>query len=76
MALSDATLKTNLLNLFNQMKESPMSEEDYADKLAKIIDAQIKTAMITVDAGISVTVTTPAGPGQGATSAPGTGSLS
>ena len=75
MALSDATLKTNLLNLFNQMKDKPMSEADYADNLSKIIDAQIKTATVTVDAGISVSVTAPS-PGQGTTSAPGTGSLS
>ena len=76
MALSDVTLQTKLLNLFSKMKKGPMSEADFADKLSKIIDAQIKTATVTVDAGISVTVTTPVGPGQGATSAPGTGSLS
>jgi hypothetical protein len=72
MALVEATLKDNLVNLFNAMDESPMSNADYAAKLAKIFNDHIKTALVTVDAGI--VVSTPVGPG--ATSAPGTGSLS
>jgi translation initiation factor 2 alpha subunit (eIF-2alpha) len=72
MALVEATLKSNLLNLFNAMNTAPMSEADYAAKLAKIINDHIKTAAVTVKAGIAVS--TPTGPG--ATSAPGTGSLS
>jgi hypothetical protein len=76
MALSDATLKTNLLNLFNQMKNAPMSEADYADALAKIIDAQIKTATVTVAAGIPVATAGSEVAQKGATTGPGTGSLS
>jgi hypothetical protein len=72
MALVEATLKTNLLDLFNAMKDAPMSEADYAGKLAKIINGHIKTATVTVKAGI--VVSTPAGPGS--TTGPGTGSLS
>jgi hypothetical protein len=72
MALVEATLKSNLLNLFNAMNADPMSEDDYAAKLAGIINDHMKTAVVTVKAGI--VVSTPAGPG--ATSAPGTGSLS
>jgi hypothetical protein len=72
MALVEASLKSSLLNLFNAMNADPMSEEDYAAKPAKIINDHIKTATVTVNPGIAVT--TPAGPG--ATSAPGTGSLS
>jgi hypothetical protein len=72
MELVETSLKSNLLNLFNAMNAAPMSEEDYAAKLAAIINDHIKTAVVTVNAGIAVT--TPAGPG--ATSAPGTGSLS
>lgn len=44
--LDDKTLSKNLLNLFKSMKDKPMSDEDYADKLAKIIDDQIKTAEV------------------------------
>jgi hypothetical protein len=60
MALVETTLKTNLLNLFNAMKEEPMSEADYAANLAKIINDHIKTA--------AVTVSTPSGPGTGSLS--------
>jgi hypothetical protein len=72
MALVEASLKSSLLKLFNAMNAAPMSEEDYAAKLAGIINDHIKTATVTVKVGIAVS--TPAGPG--ATSAPGTGSLS
>jgi len=65
MALVEATLKTNLLGLFNTMKKNPMSEEDYAANLAKIITDHIKTA--TVNPGISVTTSS----GTGSTTAPG-----
>jgi hypothetical protein len=60
MALVEATLKTNLSNLFKAMKAAPMSDEDYAAKLAKIINDHIKTAQ--------VTVSTPAGSGTGSLS--------
>jgi hypothetical protein len=72
MALVETSLKSKLLNLFNSMNAAPMSEEDYAANLAKIFNDHIKTAVVTVNAGIAVS--TPAGPG--ATSAPGTGGLS
>ncbi|MDR1250181.1 MAG: hypothetical protein LBK63_12880 [Treponema sp.] len=72
MALVEATLKTNLLNLFNAMNSEPMSESDYAAKLAKIINDHIKTAAVTVAAGIAVSTTG----GGGSTTAPGSGSLS
>lgn len=72
MPLVQATLKTNLTTLFMAMKNAPMSEADFADQLAAIIDNHIKTATVTVMPGIPVT--TPSGPGV--TSGPGTGSLS
>ena len=50
--LNDKTLAKNLLELFQSMKDEPMSDDDYAEKLAKIIDDQIKTAE--VQAGIAV----------------------
>lgn len=48
MALNDEALKSKLLTLFISMKASPMSDADYAEKLAKIIDDQIKTATVSV----------------------------
>jgi hypothetical protein len=72
MALVEAALKSNLLNLFNAMKESPMSEEDYAANLARIVNGHIKTATVTVNPGIAVSTSG----GGGATTAPGTGNLS
>jgi hypothetical protein len=72
MALVEAALKSNLLTLFNGMKKEPMSEEDYASRLAGIINDHIKTAVVTVKAGIAVSTSG----GGGSTTAPGTGSLS
>lgn len=53
--LNDKTLSKKFLDLFQSMKKEPMSDEDYADKLAKIIDDQIKTAE--VQSGIEVKTT-------------------
>jgi len=72
MAMAEATLRANLLSLFNTMKDAPMSDADCAARLAQIITAHIRTATVTVDPGIPVA--TPAG--TGSTSGPGTGSLS
>jgi hypothetical protein len=76
MALVQATLKQNLITLFNQMKQSEMSEEQYADNLSAIITNYIKTATVTVSAGIPVATAGSAAAQTGATTAPGTGSLS
>jgi hypothetical protein len=72
MALSEASLKSSLLSLFNAMNAVPMSESDYAARLAKIINDHIKTAAVTVNPGIAVSTSG----GGGATTAPGSGSLS
>ena len=71
MALVQSALKNKLLALFQSMKASPMSEEDYADKLAAIFDDHVKTADVVVEPGIAVTTSA----GAGSTSAPGKGSL-
>ncbi|MDR0455387.1 MAG: hypothetical protein LBH20_01720 [Treponema sp.] len=65
MALVEATLKANLLTLFDTMKKTEMSEEDYAANFAKIIYDHIKTA--TVNPGIPVATSG----GAGSTSGPG-----
>ena len=67
--MSESTLASNLLNLFNSMKKSPMSEKDYADSLAKIITDHIKTAK--VQAGISLAASGSMGQVAGATTATG-----
>ena len=61
-----------MLALFRDMRSSPMTEEEYADRMAAMIGDFVRSATVTVDAGIAVS--TPAGPG--ATSSPGTGRLS
>ena len=71
MSLVESSLKSNLLKLFKAMNDSPMSEEDYAASLAKIINDHIKTATVTVNPGIAVSTSG----GGGATTAPGSGSL-
>jgi len=53
MAIQDSAYSGDLLALYKQMEASPMSIEDYADKLAKITDKQILTAEVSI--GISVT---------------------
>ena len=66
-----AALKTKLESIFTAVKDSPVSDADFADQTAAAVTGHIKTAPVTVNAGIPVTA--PAGPG--AASAPGTGSL-
>ncbi|MDR0374625.1 MAG: hypothetical protein LBH85_02760 [Treponema sp.] len=72
MALVESALKSSLLSLFNQMKQSEMSEENFAGNMAKIINDHIKTATVTVKEGIPVSTSG----GAGATSGTGSGSLS
>jgi methionine synthase II (cobalamin-independent) len=76
MALSESALKSSLLSLFNQMKQAETSEEEFAEKLAKIINDHIKTALVTVNAGIPVTTAGSAAAQTGAATAAGSGSLS
>jgi len=70
MAMVQATLKSNLLALFNQMKKTEMSEENYADRLATIIHDFVKTA--DVQPGITVSTTGSAAAQTGTTTGKGT----
>jgi len=72
MAMSEAALEAAMLGLFREMKDRPMSEGEYAARMAKMITDHVRTAAVTVHPGIPVA--TPAGPG--ATSGPGAGRLS
>jgi hypothetical protein len=73
MALNDAILSENLAALCGLMETEPMNKQDLADRLAAIIDAQIKTALVTVKAGIAVSTTGSASAQSGATTATGEG---
>lgn len=84
MPINTEGLRATLKSKIKEALDAPISNEsdsekvkqDFADSIANAVadgvDAWIKTATVTVQPGI--TVTTPAGPG--ATSAPGTGTIS
>jgi hypothetical protein len=67
MALSDSVLAQSLQAVFDEMRSGEMSDAEYARKIAKCIDDQIKTAQ--VSPGITVQVAPSSG--TGATSGPG-----
>lgn len=67
MALNKAALATSLLNLYNAMKVTEYTETQFANAMADIIDAYIKTATVTGTA---------TGVQSGGSSAPVTGALS
>jgi hypothetical protein len=48
MALDDTVFAEAMTALFQQAKSAPMSEADFAQQFAEIIDTQIKTATVTV----------------------------
>lgn len=74
--LNDSTFSSALQKIFATMKETPMSEKDFADKLAKCINDQIKTATVTVEEGIALDASGSMGSVKGATTAKGKGSIS
>ena len=69
MAVVKATIKSQLLALYNSAKSSPMTEDQFADTMADIIRSAILSA--TVNSGIAVQVT----PSTGTGSTTATGSL-
>lgn len=76
--LNIATLKADIKNLLNECKntDSPKDSDYFAQQLANIIDGYIKTATVTVEAGIAVATAGTAAAQTGTTTAPGTGTLS
>jgi len=76
MPIVNSTIKAQINTLIEQTKglEQKQAQEAFCTGLANIIEASIKSATITVSAGIPVVVAVPAG--TGATTAPGTGTLS
>lgn len=76
MAIVNATIKASIDTLIDTTSqlEPEQAKEQFAQGLANIIEAAIKSATCTVAAGILVQVALPAG--SGATTSTGTGILS
>ena len=77
MAISEVSIKNEVLSLLNITKANIIDQDqaidDLATGLASIIKNAIVSATVTVNPGIPVTTSAPA---TGATTAAGTGSLS
>ena len=77
MSLLKPTLKSGIQALLTEMRTKEENADEYfADQLATLIDTYIKSATITVAPGIPVTTAGSAVAQSGATTAPGTGTLS
>lgn len=77
MPLLKPTLKSGIQALLTEMRTKEENADEYfADQLATLIDTYIKSATVTVAPGIPVTTAGSAVAQSGATTAPGTGTLS
>lgn len=76
MALNKNALKTGIKHLLQTTAENQMGYDDFANTLANLIDAFVKTGTVTVAAGIPVSTTGSAAAQTGATTATGTGTIS
>lgn len=74
MPIINATIKTQIVGLLNETKvlEQEQAADVFAQRLADLIENALKSATVTIQAGIPVSTTG----GAGATTGPGTGSLS
>ncbi len=59
MATSQPTIKAALLVLYNSAKASEMTETEYADEMATIIQNAIQSGSVTVNTAVNTIVTTP-----------------
>lgn len=78
MAISKDTIRGQVSELIqaNKKVKPEEAEKAFADGLAGIIEAAIKSATVTVEAGIPVATAGTAAAQTGNTTGPGTGSLS
>ncbi len=78
MAISNSVIKEQIFVLINNTKvmEQEESQQAFAQGIADIIEAAIKSATVTVAAGIAVATTGSAAAQTGATTSTGTGTLS
>ena len=64
MAIQDSPYTADLLALYRQMEEKPMSIQDYADKLSKITNKQILTGEVSMGISVSTSGTAAAQTGK------------
>ncbi|WP_172918582.1 hypothetical protein [Capnocytophaga canis] len=77
MALNKEVLKQGIVALQQEMKtKTEPDEEYYAEQLATLIDAYIRSMEITIAAGIPVTTAGTAVAQTGATTSPATATIS
>lgn len=77
MALNKQALKAGIIALQQDMlTKTESSMEEYAERLASLIDAFVKSGEVTVGAGIPVSTAGTASAQTGATTSVGTGTIS
>lgn len=77
MALNKQALKEGIITLQRDMlTKTDASMEEYAERLASLIDAFVKSGEVTVGAGIPVSTAGTATAQTGATTSVGTGTIS
>ena len=76
MALNKSALKAGIKSLAQSIVDSEGSYDDFADGLATLIDTFVKSGTVTVAAGIPVATAGSPAAQTGATTAPGTGTIS
>ena len=77
MALNKQALQQGIIRLQQDMqRKTDASMEEYAERLASLIDDFIKSGEVTVAAGISVSTAGTATAQTGATNSTGTGTIS
>jgi len=76
MALNKAALSAGINNLAQNIIQSQGGYQQFADGLADLIDAFVKTGTVTIAPGVAVATTGTALAQTGATTAPATGTIS
>ena len=77
MALNKQALQQGIIRLQQDMqRKTDASMEEYAERLASLIDDYVKSGEVTVAAGISVSTAGTATAQTGATNSTGTGTIS
>jgi len=76
MALNKQALKQGIIRLQQDMqRKTDASMEEYAERLASLIDAFVRSGEVTVAAGISVSTAGTATSQMGATTSEGKGTI-
>ena len=76
MPLNKQTLKQGIITLQQDMqRKTDASMEEYAERLASLIDTFVRSGEVTVNAGISVSTAGTAAAQTGTTTSTGTGTI-